>query len=78
MTTNYLEKEKKDVMEEFLNKVVQNYLRFNDHSEDDLPQAIKSFSVHLINVYSVHLVHSWFGYVLFSIFNSTTLLPVRI
>ena len=55
ISTKYLEKEKREVIEEILAKEVQNYLRFNDHSGDTHARAMKSFTDHLINVYCVHL-----------------------
>ena len=56
ISTKDLEKKKEAAMEEMLTQEVQNYFKFNDHSEGDLCQAIKSFTDHLIDVYKVHLV----------------------
>ena len=56
ISAKYLEKEKKKAIEEILKQEVQNYLKFNDHSEDDPHQAIKSFIDYLNNTYRVHLV----------------------
>ena len=56
ISTRNLEKEKEEAMKEMLTQEVHSYLKFNDHSGDELPQAITSFTVHLINVYKVRLV----------------------
>ena len=56
ISTRNLEKEKEEAMKEMLIQEVHSYLKFNDHSGDELPQAITSFTVHLINVYKVRLV----------------------
>ena len=56
ISTKYLEKEKREVIEEILTKEVQNYLKFHDHSGDSHARAMKSFTEHLINVYWLHLV----------------------
>ncbi|XP_044165140.1 uncharacterized protein LOC114973480 [Acropora millepora] len=56
ISTRNLEKEKEEAMKEMLTQEVHSYLKFNDHSGDDLHQAIASFTVHLINVYKVRLV----------------------
>ncbi|XP_015762495.1 PREDICTED: uncharacterized protein LOC107341564 [Acropora digitifera] len=56
ISTKYLEKEKREVIEEILTKEVENYLKFHDHSGDKLGRAMKSFTDHLIDVYCVHLV----------------------
>ena len=56
ISTKYLEKEKREVIEEILTKEVQDYLKFHDYSGDNHGRAMKSFTEHLINVYCVHLV----------------------
>ena len=56
ISTRNLEKEKEEAMKEMLTQEVHSYLKFNDHSGDELHQAITSFTVHLINVYKVRLV----------------------
>ena len=56
ISTKYLEKEKREVIEETLTKEVQNYLKFHDHSGDSHGLAMESFTKHLIEVYRVHLV----------------------
>ena len=43
-------------MEKFLSQTVQNYVKYNDHSRDNLVEALKSFTEHLINSYGVNLV----------------------
>ena len=56
ISSKYLEKEKREVIEETLAKEVQNYLKFHDHSGDSHGRAMESFTKHLIEVYRVHLV----------------------
>ena len=56
ISTKYLEKEKREVIEEILTKEVQDYLKFHDHSGDSHARTMKSFTEHLTNVYCVHLV----------------------
>lgn len=43
-------------MKKFLSQTVQNYVKYNDHSSDDLVKTLKSFTDHLIDSYGVNLV----------------------
>ena len=43
-------------MNKLLTQVVQDYLKFHDHSRDNRTEAVKSFTNHLINIYGVNLV----------------------
>ncbi|XP_067019951.1 uncharacterized protein [Acropora muricata] len=61
ISTKYLEKERKEVIEEVLAKAVHEYLKLNDHSGDNCAKAMKSFTDHLINVYKSHLVTADLG-----------------
>ena len=56
ISTTNLRKEKKEAMEKILSQTVQNYVKFNDLSRDDLMQAFKSFTDLIINTYRVNLV----------------------
>ena len=62
-TTN-LEKEKRKVIKRILTKEVQNYLKFNAHSEDTRALDMKSFTDHLKDVYWLHLVTVGLGSVI--------------
>ena len=61
ISSKYLEKETKEVIEEVLAKAVHEYLKLNDLSGDNLVQAMKSFTEHLVNVYKSHLVTAGMG-----------------
>ena len=54
-TTN-IEKDKKEVMGKLLTQVVQDYLKFHDHSRDNRTEAMKAFTNHLIDFYGLNLV----------------------
>ena len=56
ISTKNLEKEKEEATKKMLTQEVHIYLKYNDHSRDELCQAIKSFTDHLIDVYKVRLV----------------------
>ena len=55
ISTRYLEKEKREKIEEILTKEVQDYLKFHDHSVDSNERAVESLTKHLMKVYRVHL-----------------------
>ena len=54
--TKNLEEKKEEVVKQMLTQAVHIYLEYHDHSRDELCQAIKSFTDHLIEVYKVLLV----------------------
>ena len=56
-----LRKEKEEAVEKMLSQAVRNYLKFNDQSRDGHAQALKRFTEHLINAYSVNLVSFCLG-----------------
>ena len=55
ITIKSLDKEKEEAIKEILTQEFQSYLKFNDHSGDNLALAMKSFTDHLMKVYWVQL-----------------------
>ena len=56
ISTKNLGKEKQEAVEKVLSQTVQNYLKFNDQSRGDHAQALKSFTVFLIEMFGVTIV----------------------
>lgn len=50
-----LEKEKQEVVKEFLTKAVHDYVRFISCSEDNIRQELRHFTSYLIEAYSLSL-----------------------